>query len=191
MAINNIVRNSIACMLTLLFAVTCLITAIYVCGMKVEASVSGEVKMIVSQTHAYVEPDMDSEIILDLEVEDHVFVTGEDGDFYVIYYKELTGYVPKYAIDGTQAPSAVTDVSINPDAATLASSSRQAMEDNNKAVDEELRDQEVYNEVLEGIVEQKERARRNTIIWVSVIAALCVGMIIISIIVVVKGKKDM
>lgn len=188
---KKIAKNPIACLCAPLFAVICFVVAISLCGMKAEASVSGEVKMIVSQTHAYAEPDMDSEIIMDLEVEDHAFVTGEEGDFYVIYYKELTGYVPKYAIDGTQAPSAVTDVSINPDAATLASSSRQAMEENNKAVDEELRDQEVYNEVLEGIVEQKERARRNTIIWVSVIAALCVGMIIISIIVVVKGKKDM
>ncbi len=188
MTSNKMVKKSIVRLTISLFAVVCLITAISVCAMRAEASVTGEVKMIVSQTHAYAEPDLESEIILNLEVEDLVFVTGEEGDFYVIYYKELTGYVPKYAIDGTQSPSSVTDVSINPNAATLAASAKKAMEENKKAVDEELRDQEAYNEVFEGIVDQQEKAKKRMIIWISVITVLCVGMITTSIIVVINNK---
>lgn len=168
----------------------CMMLVMPCLGITAHASVSGEVIQVVSQTHAYTEPDMESEVMLDLNVGDVVFVTGEEGDFYVIYYKTLTGYVPKYAIDGTEAPSSVTDVSINPDAASLASSYRLEMEENNKAVTQELQDQEEYNEALEEYIEQQKRRARNKIIWIVVIALLCSGMIAVSVIVVIRGKSD-
>ncbi len=181
------VKNFIISILISILIVPSMISMLPTFFIKAEASVSGEVNVIVSQTHAYIEPDTNSETILDLDVGSTVFVTGEEGDFYVIYYKDMTGYVPKYAIDGTDA-SSVTGVSTNPDAATLASSAKKAIEETNKAVDQELKDQESYNEVVEGLLEQQKKARRNTIIWVSVMAVLAVGMIAASIITVIKNK---
>ena len=154
------------------------------------ASVSGEVKTIVSQTHAYSEPDINSQIINDLNIGDYAFVTGEEGDFYVIYYMDQTGYVLKYAIDGTDAPSYVTDVTVNPDAAELASSARKEIEEMNNAVDNELKAQEVYNDEFELFLNQKEKSRRNKIIWIAAIATLCVCMIVISVVVALKYKND-
>ena len=59
------------------------------------AAISGDVNTIVSQTYAFEEPSMDSEKIRELNIGDSVFVTGQEGDFYIIYYKEMTQYVPK------------------------------------------------------------------------------------------------
>ena len=182
----SIIKNVAIIVLTLM----CMIVLPLSLSIKSYAAVSGAVNEIVSQTHAYEEPDTSSGTILDLEVGDLVFVTGEKGEFYVIYYKELTGYVPKYAIDGTDASISETGVSTNPDAAALASSSKAVIDENNKAVDEELKDQEEYNKILEEVIEQKTRAKRNSIIWVCVIIVLCALMIAAAVAsVVINSKK--
>ena len=176
--------------LILVTVFTCLFSLIAPLCIKSYAAVSGEVDIIVSQTHAYTQPSVDSDSFLDLDVGDSVFVTGQEGDFYIIYYKDLTGYVPKYAIDGTDAPASVTGVSVNPDAASLASSAKQLKEENNKAVHEEFKEQEEYNEQLEKTLEQQKKSKRNTIIWISVMGALCVGLVVISVIAVLKNKDN-
>lgn len=154
------------------------------------AAISGDVNTIVSQTYAFEEPSMDSEKIRELNIGDTVFVTGQEGDFYVIYYKEMTLYVPKYAIDGTDAPDSAVGVSVNPDAASLASSARKAKEDSNKALHEEFKQQEAYNEILEDTLEQERKAKRNTVIWITVMVFLCVCMIAVSVLTVIGNKND-
>ena len=153
------------------------------------AAISGDVNMIVSETYAYKEPSMDSEKIRNLDIGDTVYVTGEEGDFYIIYYKEMTQYVPKYAIDGTKAPDSATGVSVNPDAASLASSARKAKEESNKALHEEFKQQEAYNEILEDTLEQERKTKRNTIIWITVLVFLCICMIAVSVLSVIGGKN--
>lgn len=189
-SISKYIPFRLSVYMTFVSIALCIMLIIPFFGITVHASVSGDVIQVVSQTHAYTEPDVESEVILDLNVGDVVFVTGEDGDFYVIYYKGMTGYVPKYAIDGTQVPSSVAGVSINPDAASLASSYRLEMEENNKAVTQELQDQEEYNEALEEYIEQQKRKTRNKIIWIVVIVLLCSGMIAVGVISVIRGKSD-
>ena len=153
------------------------------------ASISGEVNMIVSPTSAYREPSMDAEKIRDLNIGDTVFVTGEDGDFYVIYFKDTTQYVPKYAIDGTDVPDSATGVSVNPNAASLASSAKKAKEESNKALHEEFKEQEAYNEILEDTLEQKSKTKRNTIIWITVMVVLCMCMIGVSVMTAFSSKN--
>ena len=153
------------------------------------AAISGEVNMIVSPTSAYREPSMGSEKIRDLNIGDTVFVTGEDGDFYAIYFKDTTQYVPKYAIDGTDVPDSATGVSVNPNAASLASSAKKAKEESNKALHEEFKEQEAYNEILEDTLEQKRKTKRNTIIWITVMVVLCMCMIGVSVMTAFSSKN--
>lgn len=154
------------------------------------AAISGDVNTIVSQTYAYEGPSMDSEKIRDLNIGDTVFVTGEEGEFYVIYYKEMTQYVPKYAIDGTEAPDSATGISVNPDAASLASSARKAKEESDKALHEEFKQQEAYNEILEDTLEQERKTRRNTVIWITVMVFLSVCMIAVSVLTAIGNKNS-
>lgn len=174
----------------LLLMIMCIVLSSISMSVMSYAAISGDVNTIVSQTYAFEEPSMDSEKIRELNIGDSVFVTGQEGDFYIIYYKEMTQYVPKYAIDGTDAPASVTGVSVNPDAASLASSARKAREESDKALHEEFKQQEAYNEILEDTLEQERKTKRNTVIWITVMVFLCVCMIAVSVLTAIGNKND-
>ena len=140
-------------------------------------NVSGEVRTLVQDTDILSEASEGGTVTASLKSGDYVFVTGESGDYYVVYYKGNTGYIPRTAIDGT------------PDSSGLASSARASEQSSIEAVSSELELEQQANETYTESLERQRTAQRNAMYWKIIIGSLVTAMIAVTIISAVRKAR--
>ena len=119
----------------------------------------------------------DSTVVHTFAAGDPVFITSEDDDWYIGYYKSQYIYIYKYAT--------VTDAA--GDATTLLSASEAVDKD---ALSNEFKNAETQEKQALEDYEHQQVQKRNKYIWIAVIVTIAAALVIISVLKALKKYPD-
>lgn len=140
-------------------------------------SISGDIHNFDVQVDAYEEPDLNSTVVHTFAAGDPVFITSEDDDWYIGYYKSQYIYIYKYAT--------VTDAA--GDATTLLSASEAVDKD---ALSNEFKNAETQEKQALEDYEHQQVQKRNKYIWIAVIVTIAAALVIITVLKALKNIPD-
>lgn len=133
---------------------------------KESVSFKGQVMVLDNDAVAFLQKDKSSEQKATFKAGDSVFVTGQDEDWFEIFYKGDTLYISREAISSDAY--ALNEASIGMQS---------------KAVSEELKEKEKADQISIESFEREKARNINSMIWKGAIAALAILIIILSIII--------
>lgn len=143
------------------------------------ATISGEVKILVSDANIYTDASDKADVIQTLSEGDNAFVTGEKDDFYMVFYQGSTGYILKSAIDGQKSSAENASTEINQiKNASIAASARASEAASKEAVQKELNSRELLDQSYVEAYEHQVKVERNMMI-IKIIIGILVGLVII------------
>ncbi len=137
------------------------------------ASYTGQVVALDSEATAYSEKDTSSAVVMNFAAGDTVYVTGEDSEWFEIFYKGETMYISR---------GAVSDEAYQQSQAQAQELAEQ--------VTEELEVQEKQAEAFAETFEKYKRGQKNAMIWKIIIGVLVVAIIAISVVAALKNNKN-
>ena len=171
--------NKTSCITFKIISVVAIVLLILCCYSKsaYADSISGDVHNFDVQVDAYEEPDLNSVVVHTFAAGDPVFITSEEDDWYVGYYKSQYIYIYKYAT--------VTDAA--GDATTLLSASESVDKD---ALSNEFKNAETQEKQALEDYEHEQTQKRNKYIWIAVIVTLVAALVIITVLKALKNIPD-
>ena len=154
-------------MIGIVFAV--MLWGTFTVGAEANANQSGQIMAVTEETDVKESPDENSETIVTFAAGNTVFVTGEQGDWYIVFYQGKNGYVQKECVQSGEAEN----------------------QDYLAALDEEMHTTQAENKMVVEEIERRREEKKHSIIWGVVIVALIIGIFATGIISTVKnGKKE-
>lgn len=171
--------NKISCITFKIISVVAIALLVLCCYSKsaYADSISGDVHNFDVQVDAYEEPDLNSAVVHTFAAGDPVFITSEEDDWYVGYYKSQYIYIYKY--------TTVTDAA--GDATTLLSASESVDKD---ALSNEFKNAETQEKQALEDYEHEQTQKRNKYIWIAVIVTLVAALVIITVLKALKNIPD-
>lgn len=131
-------------------------------------NITGQLMTVLDDTEAKKAPDHNAETVFDYAAGASVFVIGEDGDWYKVYYQGQEGYITKRDVAEEVQSQEFVD-----------------------ALNEEMQAVEAENKMIVEEIERQRSERKNSIVWGAIIAVLVIGIFATGIISSIKvNRKD-